>query len=116
MSTADLLGVHTYARQAFGVPTDPIFDPIRNLYVAIDLAQPASVHASLAHSASHIAYLRQESDSSIQAITHKMAAIQLINQSLDDPVKAISDENFSAVCRLLTFEASILCSLDASSI
>jgi hypothetical protein len=105
------VGIHTYARQAFGVPTDPVFDPIQNLYVAVDLAQPGAVHASLAHSASHIAYLRGEQESSIQAITHKMAAIQLINQALDDPVKAISDENFSAICRLLTFEVSIICTL-----
>ena len=105
--------MHTYAHQAFGIPADPVFDPIRNLYVGIDLAQPASVHATLAHSASHIAYLRQERDTSIQAITHKMAAIQLINQSLCDPVQAISDENFSAVCRLLTFEASIPCFLSS---
>ena len=35
-----------------------------------------------------------------------MAAIQMINQSLNDPVKAISDETFSAVCRLLAFEVS----------
>jgi hypothetical protein len=101
-----LIGVHTYAHIAYGVPTDPVFDPIRNLYVAIDLSQPAFVHATLAHSASHMAWLRQERSNSIQAITHKMAAIQMINQSLDDPVKAISDETFSAVCRILTFEVS----------
>ena len=33
-----------------------------------------------------------------------MAAIRIINQSLNGPVEAISDENFAAVCRLLTFE------------
>jgi len=59
--------------------------------------------AVLAHSASHVAHLRGERNS-IKAITHKMAAIHLVNDYLSDPVKAVSDEAFSAVLRLLTFE------------
>jgi hypothetical protein len=33
-----------------------------------------------------------------------MAAIHLVNEYLNDPLKAVSDEAFSAVLRLLTFE------------
>ncbi|KAG0649025.1 hypothetical protein D0Z07_5028 [Hyphodiscus hymeniophilus] len=96
--------IHTYSPEAYGAPTDPVFEPIRNLFAAVDLAQSACVHATLAHAASHIAFLRQERSDSIQAITHKMAAMRIINQSLSDPVEAISDETFSAVLRLLAFE------------
>lgn len=80
---------------------------MRDLYIPIDLSQVASVHGILAHSASHLAFLHRQR-SSVQAITHKMAAIRLVNEYLGDPVKAISDETFSAVLRLLTYEVIIL--------
>lgn len=76
---------------------------MRDLYVPIDLSQEAATHAVLAHAACHVAYLRGERQS-IKAITHKMAAIHLVNEYLNDPVKSVSDEAFSAVLRLLTFE------------
>jgi hypothetical protein len=95
--------VNTYAVQAFGKPTDPSFNPMRDLYIPVDLSQEADTHAVLAHSASHVADLRGERNS-IKAITHKMATIHLVNEYLNDPVKAVSNEAFSAVLRLLTFE------------
>jgi hypothetical protein len=51
-----------------------------------------------------MAFLHQEQGDSVKALTHKMAAIRLVNESLNDPLKAVSDENLSAVMRLLTFE------------
>jgi len=98
------VGAKTYAYEAFGQPTDPTFDPIKDLYIPVDLAYVASVHGILAHSASHLAYLRQERSLSIQAIGHKMNAIRLVNRALNDPMKAISDETFSAVMKLVTYE------------
>lgn len=80
------------------------FDSIRDLFIPVDLSQVALVHAVLAHSASHLASLRHNRNDSLQAIEHKMAAIRLVNEALGDPVKATSDENVSAVMRLLTFE------------
>lgn len=97
------VGVNIYAQQAFGQPTDPSFGPMRDLYVPVDLSHRAATHAVLAHSAAHSAHIRGER-SSIKAITHKMAAIHLVNEYLNDPLKAVSDEAFSAVLRLLTFE------------
>lgn len=78
---------------------------MRDLYIPVDLSQEAATHAVLAHSASHMAHLRGERNS-IKAITHKMAAIHLVNEYLSDPLKAVSDEAFSAVLRLLTFEVN----------
>lgn len=86
---------------------DATFDPIRDLYIPVDLSQPATVHAVLAHSASHMAFLRQERSDSVKALTHKMASIRLVNESLNDPLKAVSNENLSAVMRLLTFEVRV---------
>lgn len=78
---------------------------MRDLYLPIDLSQEASVQTILAHSASHMAYLRGER-SSAKAVMHKMTAIRLVNEYLNDPIKSISDEAFSTVMRLITFEAS----------
>jgi hypothetical protein len=97
-------GANTYAYEAFGRPSDLVFDPIRDLYIPVDLSQVASVHGILAHSASHMAYLRQEKSNSLQALNHKMRAIQLVNEALNDPVRGVSDDIVSAVLRLLTFE------------
>jgi len=96
-------GVNIYAQQAFGQPTDPSFGPMRDLYIPVDLSHEAATHAVLAHSAAHSAHIRGKRNS-IKAISHKMAAIHLVNEYLSDPIKAVSDEAFSAVLRLLTFE------------
>ncbi|KAH8668128.1 hypothetical protein BGZ60DRAFT_43924 [Tricladium varicosporioides] len=95
--------VNSYAPQAFGKPIDPVFNPMKHLYTPIDLSHEAAVHAILAHTASHIACVRGERTSNT-AISHKMAAIHLVNTYLNDPVKSVSDETFSAVLRLLTYE------------
>jgi Fungal specific transcription factor domain len=92
-----------YAFTAFGQPTDPTFLPLSNAYVPIDLLDIASTHATLAHSASHIAYLRNQ-PTPVSALSHKSAAIKLINDSLNDPKIAVSDGILAAVLRLLTFE------------
>lgn len=96
-------GVNSYAFQAFGKPADPLLNPMQDLYVPVDLTEEAATHAVLAHSACHIAHLRKEKRP-IKAIAHKTAAIHLINGYLSDPAKTVSDEAFSAVLRLLTFE------------
>jgi hypothetical protein len=73
------------------------------VYVPIDLSDQASTHATLAHAASHMAYLHGK-PASISALSHKSAAIRLINESLNDPKAAVSDGIIAAVLRLLTFE------------
>jgi hypothetical protein len=73
--------------------------------VPVDLSHPASVHGVLAHSASHLSYLRNEETCEI-AIGHKIESIRLVNEALSNPVVGLSDENVSAVLVLLTYEAS----------
>jgi hypothetical protein len=96
-------GTNVYAFQAFGQPKDPTFHPLSNLFVLVDLSDQASTHATLAHAASHLAYLDGKL-SSISALFHKSAAIKLINESLNDPKAAVSDGVLAAVLRLLTLE------------
>lgn len=61
------------------------------------------MHGILAHAASHIAYLKGERTSE-DALRHKMTAIHLVNLALGKEETAVSDENISAVLRLLTYE------------
>ncbi|KAE9371581.1 hypothetical protein N431DRAFT_545797 [Stipitochalara longipes BDJ] len=95
---------NVYAFKAFGQPDDPTFLPLSNVYVPIDLSNEASIHATLAHAAMHMAYLLGK-PSSIPALHHKSAAIRLINESLNDPEIAVSDGTLAAVLRMLTFES-----------
>ncbi|KAI9745234.1 MAG: hypothetical protein M1818_001512 [Claussenomyces sp. TS43310] len=92
-----------YATMMITHPTEPIFNPMRDVWIPMDFSNPASFHGMLAHSASHLAYLRGEK-SSIQAMVHKLEATRLINQWLCDPAKETSDDVMSATLRLLTFE------------
>ena len=92
-----------YAFKAFGQPDDPTFFPLSNAYIPVDLSNPASTHATLAHAAIHMAHLSGKSNS-ISALYHKTAAIKFINESLNDPELAVSDGTLAAVLRVLTFE------------
>lgn len=98
-----------YAYQAFGRPeeADPTFVPISNLYVPINLSDQATTHATLAHSANHMAYLHGQ-PSPISALSHKIAAIKLVNEALNDPEIAVSDGTIAAVLRLVTFEVGCI--------
>lgn len=96
-------GTNEYAYQAFGRPQDPTFLPLSTAYVPIDLSNKANTHATLAHSASHVAKLRG-GPAPLAALSHKIAAIKLVNEALNDPTTATSDGTLAAVLRLSTFE------------
>jgi hypothetical protein len=98
-----------YAYQAFGRPeeTDPTYAPISNLFVPIHLSDEATTHATLAHSANHMAYIRGQ-PSPLSALSHKIASIKLVNEALNDPEIAVSDGTIAAVLRLATFEVGYI--------
>ncbi|KAH8810778.1 hypothetical protein F5884DRAFT_780334 [Xylogone sp. PMI_703] len=93
----------TYATMMFDQSIEQSFNPMREVWVPIDFSNAASFHGMLAHAAAHVAYLKGESVSAA-AIEHKLEALRLVNNWLQDPVLAISDDAFSAVLGLLTFE------------
>ncbi|GAD99542.1 NAD dependent epimerase/dehydratase, putative [Paecilomyces variotii No. 5] len=79
------------------------FDPIRDIWLPLDLSNPASFYGLLAHSAAHLAYLYGERDSA-EPLTYKSQAVSILNIWVNDPDRALNDDTFAAVLRLLIFE------------
>lgn len=78
------------------------FNPMREIWFPLDLSNIASFNCVMAHSAAHLAY--SYGGTSTEALKFKESAIQTLNQWLGDKEKAISNDAFVAVVRLLTFE------------
>lgn len=67
----------------------------------------------MAHSAAHLAHYYggmtpTRGTNSSEALKFKADAVQILNHWLSDPEKALSNDAFAAVVRLLTFEVSPL--------
>lgn len=89
------------------------FNPMRDVWFPLDLSNPASFNAIMAHSAAHLAHYYggmtpTRGTNSSEALKFKADAIQILNHWLSDPEKALSNDAFAAVVRLLTFEVSPL--------
>ncbi|KAE8336750.1 hypothetical protein BDV24DRAFT_154895 [Aspergillus arachidicola] len=79
------------------------FDPIREVWLPLDLSNIASFNATMAHAAAHLAYLHGEL-ASPEALRYKTEAISVITKWLDDPEQALRNETLVSVVRLLMFE------------
>ena len=79
------------------------FDPIREVWLPLDLSNSASFNATMAHAAAHLAYLHGEL-ASPEALRYKTEAISVITKWLDDPEQALRNETLVSVVRLLMFE------------
>lgn len=89
------------------------FNPMRDVWFPLDLSNPASFNAIMAHSAAHLAHYYggmtpTRGTNSSEALKFKADAVQILNHWLSDPEKALSNDAFAAVVRLLTFEVSPL--------
>ena len=87
------------------------FNPMRDVWFPLDLSNPASFNAIMAHSAAHLAHYYgamtpTRGTNSSEALKFKADAVQILNHWLSDPEKALSNDAFAAVVRLLTFEVS----------
>ncbi|KAJ9248821.1 transcriptional regulator family: Fungal Specific TF [Paecilomyces variotii] len=79
------------------------FTPVRDIWLPLDLSNPASFYGLLAHSAAHLAHLYGERDSA-EPLRYKAQAVSILNLWVNDPDRALSDDTFAAVLRLLIFE------------
>lgn len=88
----------------------PAFNPMRDVWLPLDLSNPASFNVMMAHSSAHLAYFFSPTGpgfrgtNSPEALRFKSDAIKILNQWLNDPEKALGKDAFVAVVRLLTFE------------
>lgn len=85
------------------------FTPIRDIWLPLDLSNPASFYGLLAHSAAHLACLYGESDSA-ESLKYKSQAVSILNVWVNDPERALNDDTFAAVLRLLILEVRPFCS------
>lgn len=79
------------------------FNPMRDVWLPLDLSNAASFNALMAHSAAHLARL-QGYRTSDKALEFKAEAIRIVTLWMGDPALCLSDEIIAAVLRLLTFE------------
>ncbi|BCR85437.1 uncharacterized protein ACHE_20894A [Aspergillus chevalieri] len=99
----------THATMMFENMPASNFNPMRDVWFPLDLSNPASFNAIMAHSAAHLAHYYggmtpTRGTNSSEALKFKAGAIQILNHWLSDPEKALSNDAFAAVVRLLTFE------------
>ncbi|KAJ5716018.1 uncharacterized protein N7483_013199 [Penicillium malachiteum] len=85
------------------------FNPMRDVWFPLDLSNASSFNCIMAHSAAHISHLYagtppQRGTKSTDALKYKAEAVKILRIWLDDSEKALSDDAFAAVVRLLTFE------------
>ncbi len=79
------------------------FNPMRDVWFPLDLSNAASFNAVMAQSAAHLAYVQGISDSE-QPLKFKVEAVRIVTGWMNDPERALSDDAFAAVLRLLTYE------------
>lgn len=96
---------------------------MREVWFPLDLSNVASFNCVMAHSAAHLAYFYGGSGpfrgtDSAEALGFKTHAVRTLNKWLGDQQKALSNDAFIAVVRLLTFEVRfppLLDSIEAST-
>lgn len=84
---------------------------MRDVWFPLDLSNAASFNIMMAHSAAHLADFYgatgpSRGTNSPEALRFKSDAVGVLNQWLNDPEKALCNNAFVAVVRLLTFEVA----------
>ncbi|KAJ0156648.1 Heterokaryon incompatibility protein 6, OR allele [Fusarium oxysporum f. sp. albedinis] len=92
-----------HAAMTFGPSPDGAFSPMRDVWLPLDLSNPASFNALMALSAAHLSRMQGFSQSEV-ALEFKSEAVRIVQLWMQDPERAVSDNVLAAILRLLTFE------------
>ncbi|OJI89117.1 hypothetical protein ASPTUDRAFT_50112 [Aspergillus tubingensis CBS 134.48] len=79
------------------------FDPVRDVWLPLDLSNSASFCALMAHAAAHVAH-RQGQTKSIESEKFRTLAVGIIAKWLADKRRSTQDDTITAIARLLMFE------------
>ncbi|RDK39037.1 hypothetical protein M752DRAFT_338396 [Aspergillus phoenicis ATCC 13157] len=79
------------------------FDPVRDVWLPLDLSNSASFCALMAHAAAHVAH-RQGQTRSIGSEKFRTLAVGIIAKWLADERRSTQDDTITAIARLLMFE------------
>ncbi|CAG9952877.1 unnamed protein product [Clonostachys rosea f. rosea IK726] len=93
----------TYATMMFTQSTASNFNPMRDVWLPLDMSNAASFNAIMAHSAAHLARMQGFSTYE-EAFEFKAEAVHIVSQWMSDAALSRSDDLIAAVLRLLTFE------------
>lgn len=102
-------GIGTHAAMMFEDLDVTSFNPMKDVWFPLDLSNASSFNCIMAHSAAHLSHLYagtppRRGTTSSEALKYKVEAVRILRLWLSDPEKELSDDSFSAVVRLLTFE------------
>ncbi|KAF5554082.1 tachykinin family [Fusarium napiforme] len=92
-----------HAAMMFGPSLDGAFSPMRDVWLPLDLSNPASFNALMALSAAHLSRMQGFSQSEV-ALEFKSEAVRIVQLWMQDPERAVSDDVLAAILRLLTYE------------
>ncbi|KAF5602021.1 tachykinin family [Fusarium pseudocircinatum] len=92
-----------HAAMMFGPSPDGAFSPMRDVWLPLDLSNPASFNALMALSAAHLSRMQGFSQSEV-ALEFKSEAVRIVQLWMQDPERAVSDDVLAAILRLLTYE------------
>ncbi|KAI1306817.1 tachykinin family protein [Xylaria venustula] len=92
----------TFAGMTFNTHTST-FNPMRDVWLPLDLSNAASFNAIMAHSAAHLARMQGFAVSN-EAVSFKIEAVGIVQFWARDPALALSDDTIAAILRLLSFE------------
>ncbi|KAF5989662.1 hypothetical protein FBULB1_665 [Fusarium bulbicola] len=92
-----------HAAMMFGPSPDGAFSPMRDVWLPLDLSNPASFNALMALSAAHLSRMQGFSQSEV-ALEFKSEAVRIVQLWMQDPERAVSDDVLAAIIRLLTYE------------
>ena len=90
------------------------FNPMKDVWFPLDLSNASSFNCIMAHSTAHLSHLYAGTPPtrgkiSSEASKYKLEAIRILRLWLADSEKELSQDAFSAVVRMLTFEVRTWC-------
>ncbi|KAF4495842.1 tachykinin family [Fusarium agapanthi] len=96
-------GFSAHAGMMFGPSPNEAFSPMRDVWLPLDLSNPASFNALMALSAAHLSRMQGFGQSEV-ALEFKSEAVRIVQLWMQDPERAVSDDVLAAILRLLTYE------------
>ena len=97
------LGLSIHAAMVFEQSEEDAFNPMRDVWLPLDLSNAASFNTLMAHSAAHLASMHGV-ERSQESLMFKARALQIVRKWMDDPKLALGDDTMAAVLRLLNYE------------
>ncbi|EXA29321.1 hypothetical protein FOVG_19180 [Fusarium oxysporum f. sp. pisi HDV247] len=95
--------ISAHATMMFEAPSEGSFNPMREVWLPLDLSNAASFNALMALSAAHLSRMQGFSQSKL-ALEFKSEAVNIVQLWMQDPERAVSDDVLAAILRLLTYE------------